>query len=238
MPEPLYADWFQAVVPAVRRAVADHNTGAAKAITGKAVFLVIQSYHEQQPGGKYGLPATHQNRLFNLQAEVTWSGNKMSGVVPGQEQEGVTIGNLKQGEGPTDQTRVPLTSPTFYYDSPWRSAAHFLSSLARRYPAAYAVLTDPAGQFDAYAHALKRSKYATDAAYDTRLINIKGQVLRQLNGWLKYRLEVAGERVAAAAGLRPAGPDPGGIRIRTRAERWAAEEAWLKDFQREVAIFK
>jgi hypothetical protein len=180
---PIFSDYFDAVVPAILEAVEQHG-GLDQT---KALFLIMQSYGEQGPGT--GLPSQHHNRLFNEHAAVTRDNkNKITGVVPGQEEEGVHIYDLNQNESPTRDQQKMMTSPTFGYDTPTRATEHHLKLLEKRYGGAYQALTNPKASFEEYTAALKRAKYAEANDYDTYLNNLQHQVRSQVRAWLKFRI--------------------------------------------------
>jgi hypothetical protein len=134
MATPVWANYYQEVIPSVLRALRDYNAQNTPQITKKAIFLIIQAYGEQSPGTA-GLPSANHNRLFNAQAEVEDVKTNENGdiisfhVRDGQQEDGVTIQGLSQGEGETNETRVKKTSPTFYFDTAERSVTHTLKVL-------------------------------------------------------------------------------------------------------------
>ncbi|WP_341679299.1 DUF4157 domain-containing protein [Niveibacterium sp. SC-1] len=180
---PLWTDYFDEVVPAVLEAA----EGNDKVGLQRAMWLIIQAYGEQSPG-VVGPPSGHRNRLFNEQGAVTRDKNqKITGVVPGQESEGVYLYNLSQNEAPEKGKTDMKTSPTFGYDSPERASTHHLEQMQKRWTPAWDALTRDKGSFDEFAHALKRSGYAKADTYDTDLIAIQGQIRGQVLAWIKYR---------------------------------------------------
>jgi hypothetical protein len=118
-----FASWYAEVLPGIMRALRARGRFAGPSIENKAGFFIAQAFSEQSPGA-VGDPSANGNRLFNVQALVTRdSANRITGVVPGQTDDGVSIQNLRQGEGKTEETRVKLASPTFVYDSTERAVA-------------------------------------------------------------------------------------------------------------------
>jgi hypothetical protein len=200
MSPPIWSSWFQEVVPAVLRGMRDHNKAAGKTdIRGRAVFLITQAYGEQSPGVT-GAPSRNQNRLFNLQAKPKgFNGGQPFGVADGQTEGGVSIGGLSQGEGATVAERVALTSPTFFYDSPYRAVLHFLKMMPKsdRYPKAYEALVSPSGTLDSYFKNLQDAGFATHKNYAEDMKATYRQVLPQLKAWLKYRIADLNAKIAA-----------------------------------------
>lgn len=180
---PQWTDYFDEVVPAILEAA----EGNDKVGLQKALWLIIQAYGEQSPGVT-GPPSGHRNRLFNEQGAVTREGEKITGVVPGQESEGVYLYNLPQNESPEKGKTDIKTSPTFGYDTPERAASHHLEQMQKRWTPAWGALTQEKGSFEEFAHALKRSGYAKAKTYDTDLIALQNQVRSQVAAWLKYRV--------------------------------------------------
>jgi len=179
---PLWTDYFDEVVPAVLEAAEGNDKVGLK----RALWLIIQAYGEQSPG-VVGPPSGHRNRLFNEQGAVTREGDKITGVEPGQESEGVYLYNLPQNEAAEKGKTDMKTSPTFGYDSPERASTHHLEQMQKRWTPAWDELTKEKGSFDEFAHGLKRSGYAKADTYDTDLIDIQGQVRGQVVAWIKYR---------------------------------------------------
>jgi hypothetical protein len=218
-----FSDYFTEVIPAIADGLAEFNAAGTATLTNKAGFLLCQTYGEQSPGVT-GKPSKNGNRLFNVQAEVTRDqANKITGVVPGQTAAGVTIVGLSQGEGATDATRKMLTSPTFNYDTPKRAVTHYFAVLKARYPSAYAELISPVGSFSKFVGALQSARYATDAAYATKMVSLSTQVLKQAKAWLEFRLQTIDHDCAVATG------DVKALR---------AERAQLQNFRDELKKFK
>jgi hypothetical protein len=95
-----YADYFAEVIPAIIAGMEEISAGGTS-LVNKGGFLLVQTYCEQSPGVTKK-PSLNGNRMFNVQALVTrGSDNKITGTVSGQEETGVTIKDLKQGEGKT-----------------------------------------------------------------------------------------------------------------------------------------
>jgi hypothetical protein len=182
---PAWTDYFDEVIPAVIEAAESSDKVGLR----RAMWLIVQAYGEQSPGVT-GRPSGHHNRLFNEQADVTRDEKtkKITGVVPGQEREGVHLYNLKQNESPTRDKKKMLSSPTFGYDTPERAAHHHLEQLQSRWQGAWNALTAEQGSFADFAQKLKASGYAKAKDYDTALIGIEGQVRQQVGKWVQYRL--------------------------------------------------
>lgn len=193
----VWAEYFAEVIPAIASGLAEYNSSHATKLVDKAGFLLVQTYNEQSPGVT-GAPSKHGNRMFNVQALVTRSGGKMT-VVPGQEEAGVSIKNLSQGEGATVESRKSLSSPTFYYDTQVRAVTHYLKILQQRYPGAYAVLTDPTGSFSRFADALQAANYATHKAYAADLKSGAAGILREAKQWVDYELKTLDHDIASSA---------------------------------------
>jgi hypothetical protein len=218
-----WPDYFAEVIPAIASGLAEYNSSHAVQLVDKAGFLLVQTYNEQSPG-KTGKPSKHGNRMFNVQALVTRPKGVMT-VVPGQEEDGVTIRNLSQGEGPTDATRTDLTSPTFYYDTPVRAVTHYLKVLEHRYKPAYAVITDPTGSFGPFADALRAVGYATDKAYASKMKGTVAQVLGQGKAWTDYEVKGLDHDIASSVHA-------------SEAESLKRKRALLVDFLEQLKRFK
>jgi hypothetical protein len=200
MAPPAFASWFQEVVPAVLRGLRDHNKSAGKtAIRGRPLFLVTQAWGEQSPGA-VGLPSKPKNgnRLFNVHAlPLTRDPDGTPhGIAPGQEEDGVSIQGLSQGEGETVETRVKKTSSTFVYSSTYRAVTHYLSLMPARYPEAYKTLTDPAGTMKEFFENLQKKGFAKHKAYPEDMVKFSGQMLPRLKDWLKYRVAELDAKIA------------------------------------------
>ncbi len=183
MAPPPFTDYFDEVVPAVLEAAdSDPKVGIERAL-----WLLIQAYGEQSPVVT-GRPSKHHNRLFNEHADVVREGKKITGVVPGQESEGISIYDLPQNESPTRDKTDIKSSPTFGYDTPERSAHHHLKQLQRRWKPAWTALTNKPGSFDQFADALQAAGYARSKTYAADLKALQGQVRRDVKAWIKYRL--------------------------------------------------
>ena len=76
-----WAEYFAEVIPAIASGLAEYNSSHASKLVDKAGFLLVQTYNEQSPGAT-GAPSKHGNRMFNVQALVTRSGDKMTAVQP------------------------------------------------------------------------------------------------------------------------------------------------------------
>jgi hypothetical protein len=184
MAPPPWTDYFDEVVPAVVEAA----EGDPRVGIERAMWLIIQAYGEQSPGVA-GRPSKHRNRLFNEQGAVTRDASgKITGVVPGQESEGVYLYGLPQNESPTRDKKDIKTSPTFGYDTSERAAHHHLEQLRKRWKPAWAALTKDKGSFDQFADALKAAGYAKANDYAASLKALRFQVQREVKAWLKYRL--------------------------------------------------
>jgi hypothetical protein len=218
----LYADYFAEVIPAIIAGMEEFSAGGTSFVS-KGGFLLVQTYGEQSPSVTKK-PSLNGNRMFNVQALVTRDGaNKITGTVPGQEESGVTIKDLKQGEGRTNATRQMLSSPTFNYDTPKRAVTHYFKILKQRYMQAYGVITDANGSFAAFAGALQSAGYATDGAYAANLIGLSSQAISQARAWLQFRLQTIDHDDAVAGGA-------------TRES--TAERARLARFLEELRKFK
>jgi hypothetical protein len=194
----IFGDYFDEVIPAIAAGIAEYNSSNSPQLIDKAGFLLVQTYSEQSPGVT-GKPSKHGNRMFNVQALVAQGPNgKVGGTLPGQEEAGVTIRSLSQGEGATVETRKMLSSPTFYYDTQKRAVTHYLKILKQRYTGALTAITDPSGSFSRFADALQAAGYATHKAYAEDMKAIAGQVLRQANAWLDFELKALDHDIAVA----------------------------------------
>lgn len=201
VPEPskvLWEDYYAEVIPAIAAGLAEYNDSHATKVTNKAGFLLVQTFCEQSPGAT-GKPSQHGNRMFNVQALMTWKDNKMGPPVPGQEEPGASLKSLSQGEGATGATRTPLSSPTFYYESPKRAVTHYLKVLQQRYGAAYTAIIDGSGGFARFADALQAAKFATHQAYASDLKARADSVIRQGKAWLNYELGALDHDIASSA---------------------------------------
>src|SRR5262249_49387039 len=156
----------------------------------KAGFLLIQSYVEQSPVVTTK-PSMNGNRMFNVQAKVVRDPRtkKILGVVPGQEEPGVTIVQLWQGGGPTGAPPVKKNSPTFHYVKPTRAVTQYFKVLRERYGHPYSILTSSDGSFGAFAAALESSKFAEEENYASKMTDRIDQVHIQANRWIDYRLQ-------------------------------------------------
>jgi hypothetical protein len=193
----VWEEYFAEVIPAIASGLAEYNSSHAAKLVDKAGFLLVQTYNEQSPGVT-GAPSKHGNRMFNVQALVTRPGGKIV-VVPGQQEAGVSIKNLSQGEGATVESRRPLSSPTFCYDTPVRAVTHYLKILEQRYSGAYAVLTDPTGSFGRFADKLQAAGYATHQAYAADLKARAAGILREGKQWVDYELKALDHDIASSA---------------------------------------
>jgi hypothetical protein len=220
----IFAEYFNEVIPAIASGLAEYNAANKPVLVDKAGFLLVQTYCEQSPGVT-GAPSKHGNRMFNVQALVTRAGDKITGTVPGQEEPGVTISSLSQGEGPTDATRKPLSSPTFYYESPVRAVIHYIKVLKARYTSAYRVITDPSGSFSQFADALQAGHFATDANYGGGLKDRANQVLGQAKKWLDYGLMAIDHEVAVSGSTM-------------ESDALKADRERLVDFQKQLSRFR
>lgn len=191
---PAWTDYFDEVVPAILEAV----ESSGKVGIDRALWLIVQAYGEQSPGAT-GRPSQHRNRLFNEQAAVVRDPRtqKITGVVPGQEKEGVYLYNLPQNEAPERGKQEIKSSPTFGYDTPERAAGHHLESMESRWGSAWNALTDKNGSFESFARGLKAAGYARANDYDTALIALQGQVRREVTNWIKFRLPEMRQRATA-----------------------------------------
>ena len=219
----VWAEYFGEVIPAIASGLAEYNSSHESKLVDKAGFLLVQTYNEQSPGVT-GAPSKHGNRMFNVQALVTRSGGKMT-VIPGQEEAGVSIRNLVQGEGATVESRKDLSSPTFYYDTQVRAVTHYLKILEQRYRGAYAVITDPTGSFGNFADALKAAGYATHEAYAKDLKESSNRVIREGKAWVDYELKAPDHDIASSVHA-------------SEAESLKRRRALLADFLEQLKRFK
>lgn len=222
----LWADYFDEVIPAIAAGLDEYNTSNPGGIVNKAGFLLVQTYHEQSPGDTKK-PSVHGNRMFNVQALVSWKPNGQPGdPLPGQTTDaGVFLKSLSQGEGPSDASRKNKSSSTFYYDSPKTAVTHYLKVLQKRYSSAYTVLTDAGGSFGRFASALQNSHFATEEAYASKLNGIVDQVLGQAKTWLDCELNDIDHDIASSAHA-------------SEREALKKRRASMADFQDQVKQFK
>jgi hypothetical protein len=220
----VWAEYFAEVVPAIASGLAEYNSSHAAKLIDKAGFLLVQTYNEQSPGVT-GAPSKHGNRMFNVQALVTWSGDKITGVVPGQQEAGVSIKNLSQGEGATVDGRKMLSSPTFYYDTQVRAVTHYLKILEQRYQGVYAVITDPTGSFWRFADALQAAGYATHQAYAADLKGRADRIVREGKAWVDYELKSLDHDIASSG-------------YASEAESLKRQRALMADFLEQLKRFK
>ena len=195
----VWEEYFAEVIPAIASGLAEYNSipSHEAKLVNKAGFLLVQTYNEQSPGVT-GAPSKHGNRMFNVQALVTRQDGKME-VGLGQEEDGVSIKKLPQGEGATVESRRLLTSPTFYYNTQVRAVTHYLKILEQRYSRAYAVLKDRNGSFGRFADALQAAGYATHQAYAADLKARAAGILREGKQWVDYELKALDHDIASSA---------------------------------------
>ena len=192
-----FASWYAEVLPGIMRALRARGRFAGPSIENKAGFFIAQAFSEQSPGA-VGDPSANGNRLFNVQALVTRdSANRITGVVPGQTDDGVSIQNLRQGEGKTEETRVKLASPTFVYDSTERAVAHYINKiLPGRYMGAFRVITTSSATFAQFAQALQDAKFATHANYAADLQRNSFQAIKGAQTWISFQTHNLADELA------------------------------------------
>jgi hypothetical protein len=192
-----FASWYAEVVPGIMRALRARGKFAGATIENKVGFFIAQAFSEQSPGA-VGDPSANGNRLFNVQALVTRdSANRITGVVPGQTDDGVSIQNLRQGEGKTEETRVKLASPTFVYDSTERAVAHYINKiLPERYVGAFRVITTSSATFAQFAQALQDAKFATHANYAADLQSNSFRAIRGAQTWITFQTHNLADELA------------------------------------------
>ena len=189
-----YASWYAEVVPGIMRGLRASAKSGGPTLENKAGFLLAQAFSEQSPSK--GDPSDHNNRLFNVQALVTWDSARHMKVVPGQTETGVSLKDLSQGEGATDKTRVDRVSPTFVYDSPERAVTHYLKVMPKRYAGVYRVITTASATFAQFAQALQDAPFATDEEYAAKLRSNSFQAIKYAQKWVTFQMHVLADELA------------------------------------------
>ena len=193
--EPAFSEYFEEVIPAIAQGLAAFAAQKPPGLKNKAGFLLVQTYGEQSPGVT-GRPSLHSNRMFNVQALVDKDQKGRMTLRPGQQENGVSIPWIPQGEGATDAERVSKSSPTFVYDSEERAVTHYFKILDARYGEALKVLQADDGTFTKFTKALQQQGYATDAKYAEKMQNLSNQALSQAKKWLDYQIKALDHDVA------------------------------------------
>jgi hypothetical protein len=191
-----FASWYAEVVPAVISALRAYAKSGGPALENKAGFFVAQAFSEQSPG-KVGDPSDNDNRLFNVHALPTRdAAGRVTGVVPGQTEDGVGIKWISQGEGKTEPERTKLKSPTFVYDSVERTVTHYLKILKLRYGGAYTVITTPSASFARFAQALQDARYATHGTYAADLQKNSFTAIKNAQLWITFQMHVLADELS------------------------------------------